>query len=105
MPMSIARWLLDWRGRLVCCSAPPEGRTRWTVSLLADRLVELKVFESVSASTVMSKQCLDRRIATIRQLRSLLAAWQASRTSGKVAWRFTTADSRIKLRRFYPSIQ
>jgi transposase len=36
----------------IACSPPPEGRARWTVTLLADRLVELKVFESVSASTV-----------------------------------------------------
>jgi len=55
--------------------------------------------------SVMSRQCLDQRIATISQLRSLLAAWQASRTSGKVTWRFTTADARTKLRRLYPSIQ
>lgn len=36
----------------IACSPPPPGRTRWTVSLLADKLVELKVFDSVSASTV-----------------------------------------------------
>jgi transposase len=36
----------------IACSPPPEGRARWTISLLADKLVELKVFESVSASTV-----------------------------------------------------
>lgn len=36
----------------IACSAPPKGRARWTIALLADRLVELKVFESVSASTV-----------------------------------------------------
>jgi transposase len=36
----------------LACSPPPPGRARWTVSLLADKLVELKVFESVSASTV-----------------------------------------------------
>lgn len=36
----------------IACSPPPPGRTRWTISLLADKLVELKVFESVSASTV-----------------------------------------------------
>ena len=30
------------------CSAPPEGRTSWTLRLLADRLVELKVVESIS---------------------------------------------------------
>jgi transposase len=36
----------------VACSAPPHGRTRWTVSLLTDRLVELSMFESISTSTV-----------------------------------------------------
>jgi transposase len=36
----------------IACSPPPAGRARWTVTLLADKLVELKVFDSVSASTV-----------------------------------------------------
>jgi transposase len=36
----------------IACSPPPPGRARWTVSLLAHQLVELKVFDSVSASTV-----------------------------------------------------
>jgi len=36
----------------IACSAPPDGRARWTLSLLSDRLVELKVFESVSKSSV-----------------------------------------------------
>jgi transposase len=36
----------------IACSAPPAGRTRWTMSLLADRLVELRVFDTVSKSTV-----------------------------------------------------
>ena len=34
------------------CSAPPEGHKRWTLRLLADRLVELQVVESVSYETV-----------------------------------------------------
>lgn len=34
------------------CGEPPEGRTRWTLHLLADRLVELKVVDSVSYETV-----------------------------------------------------
>lgn len=34
------------------CSDAPEGRTKWTMQLLADRLVELKVVESVSDETV-----------------------------------------------------
>jgi hypothetical protein len=28
------------------------GRARWTLSLLANKLVELKIFDSVSASTI-----------------------------------------------------
>jgi hypothetical protein len=36
----------------LACSAPPEGRKRWTLRLLADRLVELEVIESVSYETV-----------------------------------------------------
>jgi transposase len=36
----------------LACSEPPEGRARWTLSLLANGLVELKVFNSVSKSTV-----------------------------------------------------
>ena len=34
------------------CSAPPEGHKRWTLRLLADRLVELQVVDSVSYETV-----------------------------------------------------
>ncbi len=36
----------------LACSAPPEGRKRWTLRLLADRLAELQVIESVSYETV-----------------------------------------------------
>src|SRR6266704_2274261 len=36
----------------LACSAPPEGRKRWTLRLLADRLVELAVVETVSYETV-----------------------------------------------------
>lgn len=34
------------------CSAPPEGRQRWTLRLLADQLVELAVVETISYETV-----------------------------------------------------
>ena len=36
----------------LACSEAPEGRSGWTLSLLADKLVELKVFDSVSKSTI-----------------------------------------------------
>lgn len=36
----------------VCCSKPPQGRRRWTLRLLADRLVELNIVQSISPDTV-----------------------------------------------------
>jgi len=36
----------------LACSEAPEGRNRWTVRLLADKLVELKIVPAVSAMTV-----------------------------------------------------
>ena len=36
----------------VACSAPPAGRARWTLQLLADQLVELKVVDSISPDCV-----------------------------------------------------
>ena len=36
----------------LCCSAPPEGRVRWTLRLLADRLVALEIVDSISHETV-----------------------------------------------------
>jgi hypothetical protein len=36
----------------LCCGGPPEGRARWTLQMLADKLVELKIVETVSYETV-----------------------------------------------------
>ena len=36
----------------IACSPAPEGRATWTLQLLADRLVELGVVESISYETV-----------------------------------------------------
>lgn len=38
----------------LACSDPPEGRARWTMQLLADRLVQLEVVDSISHETVRS---------------------------------------------------
>jgi hypothetical protein len=37
----------------LACSQAPEGRTGWTARLLANRLVELQVVESVSDDTIL----------------------------------------------------
>ena len=36
----------------ITCSPPPEGADRWTLALLADKLVELKVVDSIARDTV-----------------------------------------------------
>jgi len=50
------RTKLDGRGeaRLIAlvCSDAPEGHVRWTLRLLADKLVELKVVDSISHEAV-----------------------------------------------------
>jgi transposase len=36
----------------ISCSAPPPGRVRWTLRLLADQLVELQVVDSICHETI-----------------------------------------------------
>lgn len=56
--------------------------------------------------SVLSEQCLDRRIPDAEILQSEIAAWEASRNHQKatVDWQFTTHDARAKLKRLYPNI-
>jgi len=55
--------------------------------------------------SVLSRQCLDRRIDSKAILIREVAAWESKRNtvSTKVDWRFTTDDARVKLKRLYPS--
>jgi DDE superfamily endonuclease len=59
-----------------------------------------------SELSVLSTQCLDRRIADKQTLTEEVAAWQDSRNNkhAKADWQFTTADARIKLKRLYPAL-
>lgn len=56
--------------------------------------------------SVLSRQCLNRRIPDEETLSRETQAWESDRNSRfvKVDWRFTTADARIKLIRLYPKI-
>jgi hypothetical protein len=36
----------------LCCSEPPKGYSKWSLRLLADKMVELKYTESISHVTV-----------------------------------------------------
>ena len=48
--------LLDGEGEaqltMLACSQPPEGRAEWTLQLLGERLVELRVVDRISKETV-----------------------------------------------------
>jgi hypothetical protein len=57
--------------------------------------------------SVLSRQCLNRRIETMDEMEREVQAWQDERNDRevKVQWRFTAADARIKLRKLYPSTQ
>lgn len=56
--------------------------------------------------SVLTRQCLDRRIPDADTLHQEIAAWEASRNANAstVNWQFTTDDARIKLAQLYPSI-
>lgn len=56
---------------------------------------------------IMNRQCLDRRIDTIAQMREETGAWAKSRnrTKAKIHWTFTIAAARRKLKKLYPSIE
>jgi DDE superfamily endonuclease len=57
--------------------------------------------------SVLSRQCLDRRVPDFETLEVEVASWQKRRDSAgdKIEWRFSTDDARIKLKRLYPSLQ
>ena len=57
--------------------------------------------------SVLSRQCLDRRVPDFATMAAEVAAWEDRRNAagGAVDWRFTTEDARIKLKRLYPALQ
>ena len=57
--------------------------------------------------SVLSRQCLNRRIPDQATLEQEVTAWEAQRNASPapVKGRFTTAAARIKLKRLYPSPQ
>jgi hypothetical protein len=59
-----------------------------------------------SELSVLSGQCLDRRIPDKKTLIEEVAAWEHARNNKhvKADWQFTTADARVKLKRLYPAM-
>jgi DDE superfamily endonuclease len=57
--------------------------------------------------SVLTMQCLDRRIPDIETLTKETQQWEQRRNESQkgVDWQFSTLDARIKLKRLYPQIQ
>jgi DDE superfamily endonuclease len=60
-----------------------------------------------SELSVLTRQCLGRRIATLREVVEQATAWGVRRDRKQVGvdWQFTTEDARIKLKHLYPKIR
>lgn len=56
--------------------------------------------------SILSRQCLNRRIPDLTTLREEVTSWceERNRKETWIDWRFTTEDARIKLKRLYPSL-
>jgi len=56
--------------------------------------------------SILSKQCLSKRIPDQKTLGEETAAWahQRNSCSSSMKWRFTSEDARIKLRKLYPTL-
>jgi hypothetical protein len=57
--------------------------------------------------SILSKQCLDRRIPDQKSMKKEISIWEKERNghSASMKWRFTTEDARIKLAKLYPTIE
>ena len=56
--------------------------------------------------SILSRQCLDRRIPDQETLKMQIAAWQERRNAiaQPMEWRFTNEDARVKLKKLYPTL-
>jgi hypothetical protein len=57
--------------------------------------------------SILSRQCMDRRIPDQATLKKEISTWQEKRNAiaCPMEWRFTTDDARIKLKKLYPTLK
>lgn len=57
--------------------------------------------------SILSRQCMDRRIPDQETLKKEISAWQEKRNAiaRPMEWRFTTEDARVKLKKLYPTLK
>lgn len=94
------------KGALYEAFAPEEAKR------LADRLEFIHTPKHASwlnmaelERSVLTRQCLNRRLSDAATLAQEIAAWQEPRNSQRVTinWCFRVADARVKLRHLYPA--
>ncbi len=56
---------------------------------------------------VLIRQCLNRRIGDINEMKTEVGAWQNHRNNAhsQIDWQFTCENARIKLKRLYPTLE
>jgi hypothetical protein len=56
--------------------------------------------------SILSRQCLDRRIPDQQTLKKEVTAWQATRNAIRkpMEWRFNNDEARVKLKKLYPTV-
>lgn len=57
--------------------------------------------------SILSRQCLNRRIPSQDIIKDEIAAWEKVRNQEKatISWQFTTSNARVKLNKLYPKIE
>jgi hypothetical protein len=57
--------------------------------------------------SILSRQCLDRRLEDAGEIQREIAAWEEPRNAKqcRIHWTFTIAAARVKLKKIYPSIE
>src|SRR5512144_3087685 len=68
----------------LACASPPEGKTRWTLRLLAARMVELAIVDGVSHETV--RQALKKRAETTPEADVVHSA-RGQRPRSSITWK------------------
>lgn len=83
----------------IACSSPPEGRSRWTLQMLSDKVVELEIVPHCTANSVhevLKKNHLKPHlkkiwvISPLKVMQNLLLLW-------KMFWKFITVHMMLKI--------
>lgn len=66
----------------------------------------LELYMAEIEQGILGRQGLSRRINNVQDLCREVEAWETARNAAGTVenWQFTTTDTRIKLRRLYPSL-